>query len=77
MHDILDLDRRGIPGAFIASEEFVEAADNQAKSLGFSPFRAFVTHPIQNKTDEEMKAIAEGAFLEILALLEEPDEAVP
>ncbi|MBT3427378.1 MAG: hypothetical protein HOL98_06185 [Gammaproteobacteria bacterium] len=77
MHDILDLDRRGVAGAFIASEEFVEAADSQAKSLGFSPFRAFVPHPIQNKTDAEMKAIAEGAFLEILALLEESGEAVP
>jgi len=71
----LDLDRRGIPGAFIASEEFVEAADKQAQSLGFSPFRDFVPHPIQNKTDAEMKTIAEGAFLEILALLEQPVEA--
>jgi hypothetical protein len=77
LHDILDLDRRGIPGAFIASEEFVEAADNQAKSLGFSPYRAFVPHPIQNKTDVEMKAIAENAFLEILSLLEESHEAAP
>jgi hypothetical protein len=34
-----------------------------------------VPHPIQNKTDAEMKTIAEGAFLEILALLEQPVEA--
>ena len=75
MHDILDLDRRGVPGAFIASEEFVEAADNQARSLGFSPYRAVVPHTIQNRSDAEMKTMAERAFLEILGLLEAPREA--
>ncbi|MCH8256930.1 MAG: hypothetical protein IIA75_03345 [Proteobacteria bacterium] len=69
MHDILDLDRRGIPGGFVASEEFVEAADAQAKSLGFDPHKVFVPHPIQDRTDEEMQQIAENAFEDILAMI--------
>ena len=36
----MDLDRRGIPGGFIASAEFVEAAASQARSLGFDPSKA-------------------------------------
>ena len=35
MHDIVDLERRGIPGVFVASSEFVSAADAQSTSLGF------------------------------------------
>lgn len=69
MHDILDLDRRGIPGGFVASQEFVEAAAAQAASLGFDPRKVFVSHPIQDRTDEEMQKIAEDAFESVLALV--------
>ncbi|MBQ61447.1 MAG: hypothetical protein CMQ19_05155 [Gammaproteobacteria bacterium] len=72
MHDILDLDRRGVPGGFIASEEFQEAANAQAKSLGFDPHRVFTPHPIQDRTDEEMQQMAEEAFEAVLALILEP-----
>ena len=37
MHDIIDLEGRGLPGGFVASSEFVEAAEAQANSLGLSP----------------------------------------
>jgi len=65
----MDLERRGIPGGFVASEEFVEASGAQAKSLGFDPHKVFVPHPIQDRTDEEMQQIAENAFEEVLALI--------
>lgn len=65
----MDLDRRGIPGGFVASEEFREAANAQAKSLGFDPTRVFVPHPIQDRTDEEMQALAEQAYDSVLALV--------
>ena len=39
MHDIIDLERRGLPGVFLASSEFVDAAEAQALALGFPPFR--------------------------------------
>lgn len=69
MHDILDLDRRGIPGGFIASEEFRQAAAAQAEALGFDPHKVFVSHPIQDRTDEEMQQLAEAAFEEILTMI--------
>lgn len=63
MHDIVDLERRGIPGVFVASAEFVEAADAQSASLGFPDVaRVFTPHPVQDRTDDEMRAYAEEAF---------------
>lgn len=69
MHDILDLDRRGIPGGFVASTEFVEAAEAQAASLGFDPHKVFVPHPIQDRTDEEMERLGEEAFESVLNMI--------
>ena len=61
MHDITDLERRGIPGVFVASGVFVDAAEKQSVALGFHPARLFVEHPIQDRTDEEMAIIADKA----------------
>jgi hypothetical protein len=65
----MDLDSRGIPGGFIASTEFIEAAKAQAESLGFDPYKVFVGHPIQDRTNEEMQTLAEEAFEDILAMI--------
>jgi len=68
VHDIVDLEARGVVSAFVASTEFVDAASTQAKSLGFeSVARVFVPHPIQDRTDDEMRALADAAFAEIVA----------
>ena len=69
MHDIADLEGRGIPASFVASTEFVEAAETQAAALGFDPARVFVPHPIQDRTDDEMRAIAAAAIDEIIATI--------
>ena len=61
MHDITDLERRGLPGVFVASDPFVDAAEAQSSALGFDPARLFVAHPIQDRTDDEMRIIAEKA----------------
>ncbi len=65
----MDLDSRGIPGGFVASSEFIEAAKAQAESLGFDPHKVFVGHPIQDRTDAEMQSLAEDAFEDILAMI--------
>jgi len=70
VHDIADLEGRGLPGVFVASTEFVDAADAQSTALGFDPARVFVPHPIQDRTDEEMSALADAAVDEILATLQ-------
>ena len=62
MHDISELEARGVPGVFVASAEFVVAAQAQATALGFPSARVFVPHPIQDRTDEEMRAYAEAAY---------------
>ena len=68
MHDISDLELRGIPGVFVASEGFVDAAIAQSTSLGFpSVARVFTPHPIQDRTDDEMIAYADAAFDQIVA----------
>jgi dihydrodipicolinate synthase/N-acetylneuraminate lyase len=67
MHDITDLEGRGIPGVGVASTEFTEAAAAQAKSLGFDAAMVFVPHPIQDRTDDEMHALAEAAYDKIVA----------
>ena len=67
MHDIADLERRGLPGVFLASTEFVDAAETQALALGFPAARVFVPHPIQDRTDVEMRALADAAIDEVLA----------
>jgi len=69
VHDITDLESRGIPAIFIASTEFIDAADAQAKALGSNPAVVFVPHPIQDRTDAEMRALAESAFEDILKQL--------
>jgi len=67
VHDIVDLERRGIPSVFVASAEFVQAAEAQSASLGFPTVaRVFTPHPIQDRTDNEMRAYADAAFDEIL-----------
>ena len=68
MHDISDLELRGVAGMFIASEEFVDAANAQSRSLGFSSVaRVFTPHPIQDRTDDEMRDYADAAFADIVA----------
>lgn len=69
MHDIMDLEKRGVPGGFVASDEFVEAVRAQAASIGFDPNKVFVTHPIQDRTDAEMQQLAEKAFDDVLAMI--------
>ncbi|MXZ69659.1 MAG: hypothetical protein F4X18_10440 [Acidimicrobiia bacterium] len=69
MHDIVDLEDLGVPGVFVASDRFAQAADAQGRALGMHPRRVLTAHPIQQRTDEEMRALAEAAFPEILAAL--------
>ena len=67
MHDIADLELRGVPSLFVASSEFINAASAQAEALGFPDIaRVFVGHPIQDRTDDEMCELAELSFPEIL-----------
>ena len=67
MHDGSNLETTGIPALIVASTAFVQAAEVQAKALGYEPTIVWVPHPIQDRTDAELKAIADKAFDEIVA----------
>ena len=69
MHDTSDLEIRGIPSVYVATTEFVDGANTQAKSLGFAHSPIYIEHPIQDRTDEEMVAIGEKAFEAVVAQL--------
>jgi len=69
VHDIVGLESWGIPSVMVSSIAFKGAAESQARALGADPARVFVAHPIQDRTDEEMRALAEGALNDILEAL--------
>jgi hypothetical protein len=53
----------------VATTEFIDAAAVQSKALGTDPAYVFVPHPVQDRTDEEMRRMAEDHLDAILALL--------
>ena len=69
MHDIVDLESRGLPAVMVVSTEFVEAAKAQATALGFDPAAVFVPHPIQDRTDDELRVLANEALEPILSMI--------
>jgi len=69
VHDTADLEARGVPSAFVATVEFEDGAVHQARALGADPAAIYVPHPIQDRTDEEMLKIADGAFALVLDAL--------
>lgn len=70
VHDVVNLETDGVPAVFVASDEFVEAAEVQADDLGFDADRVFVAHPIQDRTDDEVRALADAVIDDLLAHLQ-------
>ena len=70
MHDGVFFEDHGIPVATVISSEFTRAARAQAEALGATDYRAVVvTHPIQPLTREEVRALADKAFDDIVRRL--------
>ena len=70
MHDTVWFEVQGRPAVFIASTAFVHAADVQAASLGLPEVqRIFVPHPIQDATDEELRAKADAIVDQVIEAL--------
>lgn len=57
---------------FVASKPFIDAAQAQSDALGFDPSRLFVEHPIQDRTDDEMRAIADQAVDQLIMSISGP-----
>ena len=65
----MNLDSRGIPGISVVTTGFTDAVTVQSKALGFEPAVLFVPHPIQNRTADELKKIADDTIESALKLL--------
>jgi hypothetical protein len=64
-----DLEARGIPTVGVATTEFIGGAVAQAKSLGIDPALVFIPHPVQDRTDDELKNLADDHLEAIVAML--------
>lgn len=70
MHDTVWFEIQGLPAVSIASSEFDEAARVQRKALGMDGARyVLVDHPIQDATDDEMRAKAHAVLDAVIAAL--------
>ena len=73
MHDTTWFEIHGVPAVFIASSEFADAASVQASALGLPEVRrVLVPHPIQDATDDEMRAKADAIVDDVVAALSAP-----
>ncbi len=68
-----DLESRGLPSVYIATVEFRDGAAHQARAIGADLASVFVPHPIQDRTDDEMREIADEAVEAIVGALEKGD----
>jgi len=57
---------------FTATVQFSDAADTQSAALGLDVARVLTPHPIQDRTDEEMKSIADEAIDQLINALTGP-----
>lgn len=71
LRDVLEFERNGRPAVLVASDVFIGAAHKQARMLGQpAARRVFVPHPVQDRTDDELRGLAQHVVDELLAALE-------
>jgi hypothetical protein len=70
LHDVVSFEGLGRPAVLVASSVFREVAAAEAQNLGQPSIRrVFVPHPIQDRTDDEMREMAAAVADEVLAAL--------
>jgi hypothetical protein len=68
-HDLNELDKRGLVGVNVLTEEFRPAFAQQVDAIGFDATSIFVPHPMQNRTTAELHAFADASVDEILSAI--------
>ena len=56
-------------GVFLASEAFADASRLQGEALGFPAPYVLVPHPVQDRTDAELQAVAEQIYPAVVSAL--------
>ena len=70
LHDVVSFEGLGRPAVLVASSVFRDVAAAEAQNLGQPGVRrVFVPHPVQDRTDDEMRAMAVAVADEVLAAL--------
>ena len=73
LRDVLEFEALGRPAVLVASDTFADGAERQAALLGQPDLRrAFVAHPVQDRTDDELRAMARAVADEVVAALSRP-----
>jgi hypothetical protein len=71
VHDLVRLERRGVPTAGVGTIPFADEALEQARLLGMPDLRmVLVPHPVQLLDDDQLDALADGALARVLQLLQ-------
>ena len=74
---MVELERRGLATAAVATEPFVDEALEQARLLGMPDYRmVYVPHPVQLLSLEELRGYADRVFEEIVERLTRPDSSL-
>jgi hypothetical protein len=70
VHDSVWFEINKKPAVMVASSVFEDAAEKQAAALGLPELRrVFVPHPIQDATDDEMRAKADAIVEQVIKAL--------
>lgn len=63
VHDVIRLERRGIPSVAVATRPFVDEAVEQAQNLGMPGIAVvYVPHPVQLLESNALRGLVDGAF---------------
>jgi hypothetical protein len=70
LRDVIEFEALGRPGVLVASDAFAQAAAEQVQLLGQPKLAyALAPHPIQDRTGDELRAIARGLADQVLAAI--------
>jgi hypothetical protein len=70
LRDVLSFEGMDKPAVLVASSAFEQAAEHQSAALGQPGIhRILVAHPIQDRSDDELRDLARGAVDQIVVAL--------
>jgi len=70
LRDVIGFEESGRPGVLVASSVFADAAAAQADGLGAPDARrVLVPHPIQDRHDDELRAMARAVVEDALSAI--------
>ena len=62
LRDVIGFEGEGRPAVLVASSVFERSAEHQSAQLGQpAARRVFVPHPVQDRTDDEVRVLARAA----------------